>query len=208
MLQKAVGRDEDRLTPAGWAVLRREFPDEFAHIDDTGRRLPGPDEVLATIGLRRVPVVPAQIAAGRSRQLYDAVDAAHADEFVLLEDDPTGGRRELFAVEVVGDSMIDAHILPGDTVLFRPSDTAATGDIVAALLEDGTVTVKRYERAGGEVRLWAANPTMPEPIVVPVGAGDFGDVVTIRILGVYEGLRRGAGARTVPATAWAPAPMN
>jgi len=68
------------------------------------------------------------------------------------------GSGEHFALEVVGDSMIDAGIHDGDTVIIRRADTATNGDIVVALVEKEEATLKRIYRQGGKVSLEAANP--------------------------------------------------
>lgn len=68
------------------------------------------------------------------------------------------GPGEHFALEVVGDSMIDAGIHDGDTVIVRRADTARDGEIVVALVEKEEATLKRIFRQGGQVLLEAANP--------------------------------------------------
>jgi repressor LexA len=65
---------------------------------------------------------------------------------------------EHYALEVKGDSMIDAGIFEGDIVVIRRQDTANTGDIVVALIEDHEATLKRLRRKGGAIALEAANP--------------------------------------------------
>jgi repressor LexA len=65
---------------------------------------------------------------------------------------------EHYALEVAGDSMIDAGILDGDTVIIRRGDTAETGQIVVALIDDAEVTLKRLRRRGNSVALEPANP--------------------------------------------------
>ena len=57
--------------------------------------------------------------------------------------------REHYALEVKGDSMIDAGIHDGDVVVIQRQDTADTGDIVVALVEDQEATLKRLRRRGG-----------------------------------------------------------
>jgi repressor LexA len=59
------------------------------------------------------------------------------------------GSGEHFALEVAGESMIDAGILDGDTVIIRKGETAETGQIVVALIDDTEVTLKRLRRRGG-----------------------------------------------------------
>jgi repressor LexA len=72
-----------------------------------------------------------------------------------------------FALEVRGDSMIDAGILEGDTVLIRKSDTADTGDIVVALVDGEEATLKRLRRKGASIALEAANPAYETRIFGP-----------------------------------------
>jgi repressor LexA len=63
-----------------------------------------------------------------------------------------------YALEVKGDSMIEAGINDGDIVVIREGDTAENGDIVVALVEDQEATLKRFRRRGGMIALEAANP--------------------------------------------------
>jgi repressor LexA len=69
-----------------------------------------------------------------------------------------GGRGEHYALEVTGDSMINAGILDGDTVVIQQTPTANTGDIVVALIDDSEATLKRLRRRGDSIALEAANP--------------------------------------------------
>ncbi|MCF2872809.1 transcriptional repressor LexA [Octadecabacter sp. G9-8] len=68
------------------------------------------------------------------------------------------GQGDHYALEVKGDSMIDAGINDGDVVIIRESQTADNGDIVVALVEDAEATLKRYRRNGSAIALEAANP--------------------------------------------------
>jgi len=65
---------------------------------------------------------------------------------------------EHYALEVKGDSMIDAGINDGDVVVIRETSTADNGDIVVALVEDHEATLKRFHRHGQSIALEAANP--------------------------------------------------
>ncbi len=65
---------------------------------------------------------------------------------------------EHYALEVKGDSMIEAGIFEGDIVVVRRQDTADNGDIIVALIEDNEATLKRLRRKGGAIALEAANP--------------------------------------------------
>ncbi len=68
------------------------------------------------------------------------------------------GAGEHYALEVNGDSMIDAGINDGDMVIICKGDTAQTGDIVVALVDDHEATLKRFRRQNGRIALEAANP--------------------------------------------------
>ena len=68
------------------------------------------------------------------------------------------GRGSHYALEVTGDSMINAGILDGDTVIIQESDTASTGEIVVALVDNEEATLKRLRRRGDSIALEAANP--------------------------------------------------
>lgn len=72
-----------------------------------------------------------------------------------------------FALEVRGDSMIEAGIFEGDTVLIRKTDTADTGDIVVALVDEEEATLKRLRRKGASIALEAANPAYETRIFGP-----------------------------------------
>ena len=68
------------------------------------------------------------------------------------------GRGSHYALEVKGDSMIEAGINDGDIVVIREQSPAENGDIVVALVEDHEATLKRFRRRGGMIALEAANP--------------------------------------------------
>jgi len=67
------------------------------------------------------------------------------------------GKGEHYALEVEGDSMVDAGILDGDTVIIRRCDTAENGTIVVALVDNTEVTLKRLRRKGDSIALEPAN---------------------------------------------------
>jgi len=73
-----------------------------------------------------------------------------------------------FALEVRGDSMIEAGILDGDTVVIKKSDSADTGDIIVALVDDEEATLKRLRKRGASIALEAANPAYETRIFGPV----------------------------------------
>src|SRR5690606_33451609 len=77
------------------------------------------------------------------------------------------GTGEHYALEIKGDSMVDAGIFDGDTVVIRRSDTADTGDIVVALVDREEATLKRLRRKGASIALEAANPAYETRIFGP-----------------------------------------
>ncbi len=74
---------------------------------------------------------------------------------------------EHYALEVRGDSMIEAGIFDGDTVVIKKQDSADTGDIVVALIDDEEATLKRLRRRGASIALEAANPSYETRIFGP-----------------------------------------
>jgi repressor LexA len=91
------------------------------------------------------------------------------------------GSGEHFALEVRGDSMIDAGILDGDTALIKKTDAADTGDIVVALIDDEEATLKRFRRKGASIALEPANTAYEVRILPPN---------RVRIQGKLVGLMR------------------
>ena len=82
-----------------------------------------------------------------------------------------------YALEVDGDSMIDAGIYDGDWVIIRESDTAENGSIVVALIEGTEVTLKRLRRKGNSIALEPANPAFETRIFGPDQVKVQGDLV-------------------------------
>jgi repressor LexA len=77
------------------------------------------------------------------------------------------GTGEHYALEVAGDSMVEAGILDSDTVIIRRGDTADNGSIVVALVDESEVTLKRLRRRGNSIALEAANPRYETRIFGP-----------------------------------------
>lgn len=77
------------------------------------------------------------------------------------------GKGEHFALEVRGDSMIDAGIHEGDIVIIRRTVSADSGDIVVALVEKEEATLKRLRKKGGMIALEAANPNYETRVFGP-----------------------------------------
>jgi repressor LexA len=97
-----------------------------------------------------LPVV-GEIAAGGPIEAYqDASETISVPDLIA----PTG---DAYVLRVRGDSMIDAHIEDGDYVVIRPQQTARNGDIVVAQVEENAVTLKRFFKEQGRIRLQPAN---------------------------------------------------
>jgi len=77
------------------------------------------------------------------------------------------GSGEHYALEVKGDSMIEAGIFDGDTVIIKNINTATPGDIVVAIVDDEEATLKRFRRKGASIALEAANPAYETRIFGP-----------------------------------------
>ena len=107
-----------------------------------------------------VPVM-GRIAAGTP---IEAIQT-HSHTIVVPPEMLGGG--EHYALEVRGDSMIDAGIFDGDTVIIKKQETAATGEIIVALVDEEEATLKRLRRRGNSVALEAANPAYETRIFPP-----------------------------------------
>ena len=124
-----------------------------------GVKLPGGGRRARTVD---VPVLGA-IAAGQPIPVPSS-DRWRADveDTVTVTEEMLRGRRNVFALRVKGESMIEDLIDDGDIVFLEPAATADDGEKVAVWLEDrGEVTLKRLYREGDRVRLQPANSAMP-----------------------------------------------
>ncbi|MFN6977192.1 MAG: transcriptional repressor LexA [Gemmobacter sp.] len=83
---------------------------------------------------------------------------SHVSHHIAVPGSMLSGKGAHYALEVRGDSMIEAGINDGDIVVIREQPTAENGDIVVALVEDQEATLKRFRRRGGMIALEAANP--------------------------------------------------
>ena len=112
---------------------------ELTAADGTGNRLP----------------LAGTIAAGQPLEAVENIEYLEVSELLSLSSD-----REHFLLQVRGDSMIEDGIFEGDYVVVEQTNTAKNGDIVVALLEDGTATLKRYYREKNRIRLQPANAAL------------------------------------------------
>ncbi len=116
---------------------------------DFSARLPGVRSA-AEVGAIQLPLY-GRIAAGLPIEaIRDAASQIEVPMAML-------GTGEHYALEVSGDSMIDAGILDGDTVIIRRGETAENGQIVVALVDENEVTLKRLRRRGNSIALEPAN---------------------------------------------------
>ncbi|MDA7027897.1 transcriptional repressor LexA [Bacillus sp. CLL-7-23] len=87
------------------------------------------------------------------------------EEYFPLPDRLVPPDEQVFMLEIMGESMIDAGILDQDYVIVKQQNTANNGDIVVAMTEDDEATVKRFFKEATHIRLQPENPTM-NPIIL------------------------------------------
>ncbi|MBI3892513.1 MAG: transcriptional repressor LexA [Candidatus Wallbacteria bacterium] len=129
--------------------------------------------------LRRLPVL-GRVAAGKPILAQAEETGRHLDL-----DETIFGPEAAFALEVQGESMIEAGIQEGDLVIVRPQQTAQDGDIVVALVGDDA-TVKRFRRRGSEIVLEPENSSM-RPLVFAPDSGGF--TIEGKVVGVIRRYR-------------------
>ena len=122
-----------------------------------------PSRMAATEDYVRPVSIPVmgRIAAGTP------IEAIQTHSHTIMVPPEMLGAGEHYALEVRGDSMIDAGIFDGDTVLIKKQDAASTGEIIVALVDDEEATLKRLRRKGNTVALEAANPAYETRIFPP-----------------------------------------
>jgi repressor LexA len=123
----------------------------------------------------RLPLA-GRIAAGLPVETFEVPESISLHDVV--------GNRDVFALEVRGDSMRDEHIISGDYVLVERTRTARQGEIVVALVHGNETTLKRFYSEGSVVRLQPANMEM-DPIYVPAAQV----AIQGRVLGVLRKYR-------------------
>jgi repressor LexA len=121
-----------------------------------------------------------RIAAGEPIPIPDSDLPPFGYETIELTRSIIGREEGIYALQVRGNSMIDALIHDGDVVVMKHQEEAANGELVAVWLKDEKeTTLKRFYLEGGQVRLQPANPTM-EPIYVhPANVEIQGKVVLV-----------------------------
>ena len=134
--------------------------------------LPMPRTQRQPAARERLPLM-GRIVAGLPVEAVQTSDSISISDIV--------GNKEVFALEVHGDSMRDEHIVSGDYVLVERTRTARDGEIVVALVRGTETTLKRFYHEGNTIRLQPANDEMA-PILVPAAQVE----VQGRILGVLR----------------------
>ena len=134
---------EPEAAPAGGPFLPKIIQGDFS------RALPGV-RAANDAGAVQLPLY-GRIAAGLPIEALRDSDTHIEVPVAML------GSGEHYALEVAGDSMIEAGILDGDTVIIRRGDGAENGQIVVALIDDNEVTLKRLRRRGNSIALEPAN---------------------------------------------------
>ena len=102
-----------------------------------------------------------RIAAGQPIEAMENPESISLNDFT--------GSKDVFVLQVRGDSMQDEAILDGDYVLVEKAQTARNGEIVVALVEGTDTTLKRFFKEGDRIRLQPSNAAM-QPIMVPAAA--------------------------------------
>jgi repressor LexA len=111
-----------------------------------------------TAGLQALPLF-GYVSAGQP------IEAVSSPETLQVPDAFLPGRGRYYVLQVQGESMIDEHIQDGDYVVVESRDSAEPGQTVVALIDDENVTLKKFYREGGQVRLQPANETLA-PIIL------------------------------------------
>ena len=136
---------------------------------------------------RSVELVPTR-AGGRALELpllgYVAarapIEAVTGTETIAVPEDLVG-KRDTYVLRVKGDSMIDEQIRDGDYVVVEDRKTATNGEMVIALLGGADVTLKKFYKDNGRIRLQPANPAI-QPLIIPADQ--------VQIQGVVVGVMR------------------
>jgi repressor LexA len=165
-----------RLPNRARALEVIRLPDNVASITPRGRFNPSVVEG-GLAGRAKAPAPPPQASADDSRATtIPVMGRIAAGTPISAIQNPTHSislspdflaSGEHYALEVKGDSMIEAGILDGDVVVIRRQETANTGDIIVALIDDEEATLKRFRRRGSSIGLEAANPAYETRVLGP-----------------------------------------
>ncbi len=176
-----------RLPHRARAIEILRLPEDRAASSPVGR----PDSNVITGVFDREPKgLPAMMGDGSSQQLplYGRIAAGTPIEalrdnsnFVDVPGAMLSARGEFYALEVEGDSMIEAGIFDGDTVVIKRTETADNGAIAVALVDGEEVTLKRIRRKGHSIALEPANAAYETRIFPPD---------RVQVQGILVGLMR------------------
>ena len=159
----AVGISSTSVVNYNLNILQREGHITRNKEVSRGIRLSEGLRELASSNIVTVPLL-GRIAAGLPIPVPDSDFSPFGGDTVELTRDIVKEEEGIYALEVRGDSMIDALIHDGDIVVMKHQQEANNGDLVAVWLKDEKeTTLKRFYHEGSRVRLQPANPTM-EPI--------------------------------------------
>ena len=155
------------------AMMRAELPEAANAAGPTESNVITADFERAARGPRMAPVAPAADDSSLSVPLMGRIAAGvpisaiqdHSQDLSIPADMLGPGTH--YALTVSGDSMIEAGIHDGDTVVIRESQSADVGDIVVALVDEEEATLKRFRRKEGAIALEAANPAYETRILPP-----------------------------------------
>jgi repressor LexA len=160
------GKREHGFTPPGFVpnVIPGRFRGPFTNAPSAGEppaSLPSGNESGNDNETVSIPLY-GKIAAGTPIEALR--DPANS---IVVSPSMLGSRGEHYALTIEGDSMIEAGILDGDTVLIERCDTAESGAIVVALVDDNEATLKRLRRNRGSIALEPANQAYETRIFGP-----------------------------------------
>lgn len=154
-MNPSLGGKRSRFEPS---VIEGDLGRVARPVTKPSSGMPGSDAEAPT--MVSIPVM-GRIAAGTPI----AAIQSHSNTISLPPD--MLGAGEHYALEVKGDSMVDAGIFDGDTVLIHKQNSASNGEIVVALIDDEEATLKRLRRKGNSIALEAANPAYETRIFGP-----------------------------------------
>jgi len=148
-----------RLAHRARAIEIVRLPEALAKPGFTPRVIPGDRPAAPPRGAMAVEAAALELPVmGRIAAGVPIEAISEVSHHVAVPGSMLSGRGEHYALEVRGDSMIEAGINDGDIVVIREQSTAENGDIVVALVEGHEATLKRFRRRGGMIALEAANP--------------------------------------------------
>jgi repressor LexA len=160
---------KDLMLTRGYGPTVREIADEFDIASPNGvmchlKALEKKGVITREPGMSRAIQLTAGLDAGKGLPLRGRIaagvlhEAVEQDERVDFE--ALFNNKNMFVLEVSGDSMIDAHIEDGDYVVIKKARDASSGDIVVAQTDDGEATLKYWYPERDRIRLQPANKSM------------------------------------------------